>query len=630
MRRILLLAGLGVGVVGALAARDALALRSDLQAGRAALDRVKEAASDLDLRALERALADARAPLERADRRAHGLVWRSLGAVPLLGRTTRATADIARAARLGMEASVAGLEAAREFPQRGGRIAYGLRGGGLDLKPWVRAQPALERAASLAARAKATIERAPVGWLLPPVVDARFEVEERIADLARVTERAKATAEVLPPMLGAEAPRRYLLVVQNPAESRATGGLIGGFAIFEARKGRIRLRASAPNVEVPDAPRPVPMPEWFRERYDRFASRLQWNNANMDPDFRVTGPLLAKLWRASMGDRVDGVIATDVVALAQLLEVTGPVPGPRGLTLRARTFPKLAMSDAYVRIEDRIERKRFLEDAAITIWGRLLAGVDARRAGEALGDAARAGRLMIWSAEKAEEERALGVLGLDGAFVPSGSDFIGIVSQNASGNKVDYYLRRTVRVELRLQEDGAARGRLVLDLHNGAPRGGQPPIVLGPYLPSDPPGQNRTFLSLYLPRDAKAGGLRVEGRAVSFEAWKVPSGLVVSRHVEIPARGRARLELSWTLRPGPLRVPSARRFVVARQPGVVPDDTTVLLSPPPRTRVAGMPALRDGRFLRWRATTSERLSIGLELSRSLWQRIAVLLSRMFR
>jgi uncharacterized protein DUF4012 len=43
------------------------------------------------------------------------------------------------------------------------------------------------------------------------------------------------------PMLGAQSPRRYLVVFQNTAEARGTGGLPGAFAALTIHQGQLRF-----------------------------------------------------------------------------------------------------------------------------------------------------------------------------------------------------------------------------------------------------------------------------------------------------------------------------------------------------------------------------------------------------
>ena len=61
-------------------------------------------------------------------------------------------------------------------------------------------------------------------------------------------------------MLGADGPRTYLMLFQNNAELRATGGIPGSFATITARNGKISLgrQGDAGTIGRFDAP-PIPL-----------------------------------------------------------------------------------------------------------------------------------------------------------------------------------------------------------------------------------------------------------------------------------------------------------------------------------------------------------------------------------
>ena len=52
---------------------------------------------------------------------------------------------------------------------------------------------------------------------------------------------------------------------------------------------------------------------------------VDFRNLGVTPQFDVTAPLAARMWRAATGQHVDGVLAIDVAGLQQFLEATGPV-----------------------------------------------------------------------------------------------------------------------------------------------------------------------------------------------------------------------------------------------------------------------------------------------------------------
>ncbi len=78
-------------------------------------------------------------------------------------------------------------------------------------------------------------------WLLPPVTDGldRFDRTMAKADASATT--AAEAARLAPLMLGADRPRHYFVMFVTPAEARASGGLMGNYAVLTIDKGHLSL-----------------------------------------------------------------------------------------------------------------------------------------------------------------------------------------------------------------------------------------------------------------------------------------------------------------------------------------------------------------------------------------------------
>nr|WP_261164894.1 DUF4012 domain-containing protein [Microbacterium sp. Marseille-Q6965] len=116
---------------------------------------------------------------------------------------------------------------------------------------------------------------------------ARLDMTGVVGPAARLVERVdtalsaaqpvlssvEPAARLLAAFLGDGEPRRILLMVQNPAELRAAGGLTGTFLSLEASDGRIELVDHADGAAFPvvDAPA-IPLPPDTRAARRRGAS----------------------------------------------------------------------------------------------------------------------------------------------------------------------------------------------------------------------------------------------------------------------------------------------------------------------------------------------------------------------
>ena len=76
-------------------------------------------------------------------------------------------------------------------------------------------------------------------WLLPPVADQLEEFTGEVQGAGSATAVADAAVRHLPGILGADGPRRYLLLLGNPAESRDLGGHLGNWAELVVTDGKI-------------------------------------------------------------------------------------------------------------------------------------------------------------------------------------------------------------------------------------------------------------------------------------------------------------------------------------------------------------------------------------------------------
>src|SRR5206468_1636074 len=129
-------------------------------------------------------------------------------------------------------------------------------------------------------------------------------------------------------ILGGHGTRRYLLVVQNNAEARATGGFIGSYGVLTAEDGDVSvgrlLRTASWNAAIAQhAGVKLEAPADYVRRYGQFEPERVLQNVNLSPDFPTVAEVLMSLSEDAGVGKVDGVMAVDPKGLAALLELTG-------------------------------------------------------------------------------------------------------------------------------------------------------------------------------------------------------------------------------------------------------------------------------------------------------------------
>ncbi|HYI46299.1 MAG TPA: hypothetical protein VE174_12650, partial [Actinomycetota bacterium] len=146
--------------------------------------------------------------------------------------------------------------------------------------------------------------------------------------------------------------------------------------------------------------------------------------------------------------------------------------------------------------------------------------------------------------------RTLEALDLTGDLKRAGANVQEIFHNNFTGSKVDYFLRRTQRTVVEIEEDGDALVTANITLENRAPT--EPSsLLIRPLLRKYPNGYNRMTLSFLMPRDAEFEDLKVDGAASSPLRGHEVDYPVVWNIVDLPAGGTKEVTLTYRL-PGAL------------------------------------------------------------------------------
>lgn len=581
------LAGVGlVIVVGALVVPAALVLvtsRTSLTDGANAVEQGLAAARLGDIETAAGAFEVARSAFADASARLENPLATPGLAVPVLGPNLASLRSISdTAGELAETGAVVATAAPGSLTVVGGRF---------PLEKIRELAPDLAEAAVSLRRAQGTVDGLDQAFLLPALRDkvASFDGELRqAADEAEVAAQALA---VLPEILGADGPRRYFLMVQNNAELRATGGFMGNYGELVADDGRIRLERLGRHQDLNLAGPPVKVleaPADYLARYERFEVASTWESVNLSPDLPTVGQVIAGLYPQSGGGPIDGVLVVDPVGLAGFLRLIGPIdvaPWPTPIT--AENVVEVTLNRAYVDFEDTNDRIDFLGDVAqvvADVFSTSDLGGPARILG-ALGAPASDGHLAAWFT-RPEEQALADRAAFASRVAPVTSDSVLIVNQNAGGNKLDYYFRRSSSYEVTLRPvDGQllVSASLRVDMENQAPAEGLPRYIIGPFDDRFEPGVNRSYTSLYSPLNLV--GATWEGETLALDVERELGRNVYSAFLDIPPRSTRTLDvdLEGVLTPLP---GGWYELDVLRQPFLTTDPVSVKIEVAEGWRIA--------------------------------------------
>lgn len=374
-----------------------------------------------------------------------------------------------------------------------------------------------------------------------PVVDDAFgHALGEVADLQTSTATAARAVQLVPPMLGADGPRDYLVLVQGPAEARATGGAVDAVLLLRAEAGAVTLVDHRPGGALAGDPDPVVQLTADEEALVGGDLAAGVREVGRTPDFPRGAAIARETWRRYVDQEVDGVVAVDPATLGLILRATGPVPisGPVGQAaggeLTAENAVDVLVGTAHATLPDPAARDTFLAASAGSVLGALLGGgADPAGLVDALAEAARRGHLLVWSAHPAEQELLAGTV-MSGELRGHVGDspLVGVFVNDGGATSLDHFL--TVEVtgeEAVCLPDGGRDVSLAVTLtHTLAPDDvAALPAHQSAAGGDDPPGGIRADVLLYAPTGGSVRDVVVGGED--------PGG-VAGRHDGLDAVGR--------------------------------------------------------------------------------------------
>jgi hypothetical protein len=462
-------------------------------------------------------------------------------------------------------------------------------------------------------------------WLVAPLDDRLSNLRTKVARAARDAETGVQAARVVPSLLGANGQtKRYFVAFQTPAEQRASGGIIGNYAVISFTDGRFQREVSGRNVDLNqggEGDRTLVGPADYVTRYGQYSPELTWQNVTMSPDWPSVARVIEGLYPQSGGVPVDGAISVDPAAIAAFLELTGPVR-VEGLDfpLTAKNAAKFLLRDQYLDFGDLQSRVDVLGRAVDAVINRIQNGdlPGAATIGKALGPMVKEGRLKLQTVDSAGEA-FLRRIGAAGQLPAVRGDFAGLVTQNASGNKIELFLHRSLTYEPVVDPiTGTVEAVATITLRNDAPSSGLPDYVItGSGNDPTPPGHYRGIVSFYTPLDLEQ--VTLDGQPVPGDTTveRERGRNVITRFVDIPSGGQATVRLELT---GPVRMPAVDggrryRLDVWHQPTIEPDELTVRISGTPGTGLEDPQGLEeDGSTVGLQARPKTDLRVGVTLT----------------
>ncbi len=266
------------------------------------------------------------------------------------------------------------------------------------------------------------------------------------------------TLSTLPALLGEKVPRRYLILLQNPTEIRATGGFIGSVGILDLDNGFVK-KFEIKNVYEIDGQ----LKQHFDppEGFEFITGNWGLRDANFHPDFPTSAAAAEKLFEAAGFGSVDGVAAVNASFLETLVQTFGGIKlerYPRKISADELTLllslvietkvdgaanPKIILDEVLAAVKDALTKIPPSELAAL-VWH------------------AAAEKEIQFASGNEDFLNFARSAGLANELKKTEGDYIFVVNTSLSGNKSDRFTSNEITHATTITNDGTATDELTI------------------------------------------------------------------------------------------------------------------------------------------------------------------------
>ncbi|MDZ7587582.1 MAG: DUF4012 domain-containing protein, partial [Patescibacteria group bacterium] len=397
--------------------------------------------------------------------------------------------------------------------------------------------------------------------------------------------QARLLLPLLPGFIAQDSKKTYLVLFQNSAELRPTGGFIGSYGLLTFEKGKL-LDFSVEDIYAADGQLKgfIEPPEPIK----KYLGQNSWyfRDSNWDPDFTVSAARAEWFLNKTTSRNVDGVIAVNLPAVRELLTATGPItlPDYNEEVTSDNLFERAEYHSEIDFFPGSTQKKDFLGALAREIFDRLKnsSASGMLKLSQALETSLTQKQLLLYLHD-ADSQRLLLEQNWAGAlFTPNlnafdnqsvTSDYSYSVEANLGINKANYFLRRSLEQQLTLLKNREILSVTTIEYQNQSPADAWPG------------GIYRTYLRQYLPQNSTLVSVKVAESKLNLkdiDQTVVNDKLVLGFSVTVPVKNSLKVETTYRLNESLAMSNGQGRLavIIPKQPGTLADPLKVIVNYP--------------------------------------------------
>ncbi|MFC1627199.1 DUF4012 domain-containing protein [Patescibacteria group bacterium] len=397
--------------------------------------------------------------------------------------------------------------------------------------------------------------------------------------------QARAVLPLIPSFIAQDSKKTYLLLFQNSAEIRPTGGFIGSYGLLTFDKGKL-LDFSVEDIYSADGQLKgyVEPPEPIKE----FLGQNTWyfRDSNWDPDFPISAERAEWFLNKTTSRNVDGVIAINLPAVKELLKATGTIElsDYNEEVTADNLFDRAEYHSEIDFFPGSTQKKDFLGSLAREIFDKFenMTAGDLLKFAESFEVALAQKQILVYLHDQNAQKILLEQNWAGAIFEPNlatldnrpvTADYSYLVEANLGINKANYFLKRNIQHQLTILKNRQILVITTISYQNQSPADAWPG------------GIYRTYLRDYIPSSAKLISIKTGEDKLSsgdIDQEVIGDKRVLGFPVTVPVKNSLDVEITYRLNQALEMNNNLGRLsiVIPKQPGITEDTLEVIVNHP--------------------------------------------------
>ncbi len=382
-----------------------------------------------------------------------------------------------------------------------------------------------------------------------------LSAKDQFKGVATLFVDAKPLLKKLPEILGSKKEQTYLILFQNTAERRATGGFLTAYAVFKIKEGKMTIDKSSDiyTLDASIASHPTAPPEIAT--YHKGVTKLYIRDSNLSPDFASSLELFNTLYKkSSLRVAYDGIIAMDSKILVDMLTIFGDAE-VNGITFSAKIDKRCDCAQVIYQLFSVVDeqvgyvkenRKGILGDLMYELFNRALRFSPSKYWGplvQAMLINMEEKHLLL-NFEDPAIQQSIEKLNYAGKINASKGDYLHVNNVNFAGAKSNLFTTETI-VSKSTKESGSTKREVTVEYRNPYPASNcnlQQERILCLNAPL------RNWVRLYVPKGSKL--ISFEGSSMKVQTYEDLGKTVFEGFLVVNPMGLAKIQVNYTLPEG--------------------------------------------------------------------------------